>query len=238
MTTFAASPPVSTESSHLQYLRECLKLARKSPPRPTNFRVGALLVLREDTPADTFSSDKVLSTGYTLELPGNTHAEQCCLANYAAAHGVYEEQVADAFPSAAERNGRKIILYVTMEPCAVRLSGNTPCVERIIRTRIASNNSSGGSSSSSSNNSHNQGIDKVYFGVKEPGTFVGESQGCKRLTEAGIEWDVVSGLEDEILAVATAGHNQEPGSTSLSQEELQERENMPRNPKKRVMDTR
>lgn len=229
MTTFATSPnpsfdPASPsgESTHLKYLRQCLSLAQNSPPRPTNFRVGALLVLRHDTPEPT-SDDKLLSTGYTLELPGNTHAEQCCLRNYAAAHKVYEEQVADAFPSETERNGRKIVMYVTMEPCGERLSGNTPCVQRIIQARQAA-----------------AGIEKVYFGVKEPSTFVGESQGCKMLTEAGVQWEYVPGLEEEILAVATAGHAEEAGqeqTPTITPEEKERLEKMPRNPKKRMMDT-
>lgn len=240
MTTFAATPSQSfdpsspsspPESTHLKYLRKCLALAENSPARPTNFRVGALLVLREDSPQAT-ADDKLLSTGYTLELPGNTHAEQCCLLNYAAMHKVDEEQVADAFPAKEERKGKKILLYVTMEPCGVRLSGNTPCVQRIIQTR--QNNTNG-----------DNGIDKVYFGVKEPGTFVGESQGCKMLTAAGVQWEFVPGLENEILAVATAGHEQqnkkqeadERGRSvdDVSEEERERQEHMPRNPKKRMM---
>ncbi|KAH8699283.1 cytidine deaminase-like protein [Talaromyces proteolyticus] len=244
MTTFAAQPSpsydpssTSSESSHLKYLRKCLALAEKSPPRPTNFRVGALLVLRHDTP-DATTNDKLLSTGYTLELPGNTHAEQSCLRNYAAAHNVFEEQVADAFPPENEREGRKIILYVTMEPCGVRLSGNTPCVQRIIQTRQNNNNNI------QKNNNGGNGIDKVYFGVKEPGTFVGESQGCKMLTAAGIQWEFVPGLENEILAVATAGHEQQQKRQEVDERDKniddisqEEREKQPRNPKKRMMDT-
>lgn len=238
MTTFAATPSQSLdpsspsslpESTHLKYLRKCLTLAENSPARPTNFRVGSLLVLRDDTPNST-GDDKLLSTGYTLELPGNTHAEQCCLLNYAGTHKVSEEQVADAFPA---KNGKQILLYVTMEPCGVRLSGNTPCVQRIIQTRLNSSNG-------------DNGIDKVYFGVKEPGTFVGESQGCKMLTEAGVKWEFVPGLENEILAVATAGHGQankkqeadERGRNvdEVSKEERERQEHMPRNPKKRMME--
>lgn len=178
-----------------------------------------------------------------MELPGNTHAEQCCLQNYAATHNVFEEQVADAFPSDAERQGRKILLYVTMEPCGVRLSGNTPCVQRIIQTRTSSsnNNNSGGSGAGGG------GVDKVYFGVKEPGTFVGESQGCKMLSKAGIAWEFVPGLENDILAVATAGHAQqnkkqeadERGTNvdDITEEERERQEKLPRNPKKRMMDT-
>jgi pyrimidine deaminase RibD-like protein len=242
MTTFAAQPAPglnpadsSAPSAHLKYLRQCLSLAERSPPRPSNFRVGAILVLRRDEPGPT-DDDTVLSTGYTLELAGNTHAEQCCLANYAATHGVHEDRVADAFPPAADRKSRRLILYVTMEPCGYRLSGNTPCVQRIIQTR---------------QQRPEQGINKVYFGVKEPGTFVGESRGCKMLTDAGVEWAHVPGLETEILAVATAGHEKKDeekqereaapaGGTNvddISPEERRRQEELPRNPKKRMMDT-
>ncbi|KAJ9242119.1 hypothetical protein DTO027B5_4046 [Paecilomyces variotii] len=220
----------SSSPSHLAYLRRCLSLAEKSPPRPTNFRVGAILVQRPANEPDTTVNDRILSTGYTLELAGNTHAEQCCLSNYAAVHSVPDERVYEVLP---EEPDKKLIMYVTMEPCGRRLSGNLPCVERIIQTR------QGG----------HKGIDKVYFGVKEPGIFVGESEGCKKLTEAGITWQHIEGMEKEILAVATAGHEKKDeemreatGNTvtetnvdDISPEERQRQEQMPRNPKKRMM---
>lgn len=106
-----------------------------------------------------------------------------------------------------------------------------PCVQRIIRTR------EGGRS----------GIHKVFFGVKEPGTFVGESEGCKMLSAAGIEWEVLPGMEREILMTATAGHENraqevrdalgesETNISDITPEERRRQEQMPRNPKKRVM---
>ncbi|KAL1978629.1 hypothetical protein VTN31DRAFT_1488 [Thermomyces dupontii] len=244
MTTFAAEPrkPNPSFSAHLEYIRQCLSLAEKSPPRPTNFRVGAMLVLRRDEERIT-EDDTILSTGYTLELRGNTHAEQCCLANYAAVHSVPEDRVADVLPSPADprrKDGRKLLLYVTMEPCGERLSGNTPCAQRIIQTRR------GGRRQGEEEKSRGGGggIDKVYFGVKEPATFVGESKGCRMLSEAGIEWEHVPGLEEEILAVATAGHElkdseQKQSRTNIddiSPEERKRQEALPRNPKKRMME--
>lgn len=190
-----------------------------------------MLVLRRDEERIT-EDDTILSTGYTMELRGNTHAEQCCLANYAAVHSVPEDRVGDVLPSPADprrKDGRKLLLYVTMEPCGERLSGNTPCAQRIIQTRRGTSG----------------GIDKVYFGVKEPATFVGESKGCQMLSDAGIEWKHVPGLEEDILAVATAGHEQKEDSEKkqsrtniddISPEERQRQEALPRNPKKRMME--
>ncbi|KAJ0421764.1 cytidine deaminase-like protein [Aspergillus carlsbadensis] len=217
-------------SPHLKYIQQCLSLAEKSPPRPTNFRVGAVLLSRQEGDL-YFEHDEILSTGYTMELAGNTHAEQCCLSNYASAHSVSDDQIASVLP---DTPGRKLILYVTMEPCGKRLSGNLPCVQRIIQTR------DGG----------RRGIQKVYFGVKEPQTFVGQSEGCRMLTEAGIEWGVVQGTEREILSVATEGHENseeevkealkhvETNLDDISDEEQQRQDQIKRNPKKRTMETR
>ena len=157
------------------FMRLALQEAEKSPPKPSNFCVGALLV-------DEASSE-ILSTGYTLELPGNTHAEQCAFQKYAEKHDLPEERVGEVLPS-------NTVLFTTMEPCNMRLSGNMPCVDRILRTQV---------------NGHG-GIRKVYLGVKEPEKFVGENQGRKKLEDHGIECIHVPGLEEEILSVATAGH--------------------------------
>jgi pyrimidine deaminase RibD-like protein len=160
---------------HLSYLRLALSFAAKSPPKPTNFCVGAVLV--------DSGRNEVLSTGYTLELEGNTHAEQCCLAKLAAQHDLQEEEVGKVIPEGA-------VLYTTMEPCWVRLSGNLPCIQRILRTKVEDRLC----------------IKTVICGVKEPEKFVGENQGRKQLEDAGITVLYLSGLEDEILSIATAGH--------------------------------
>ncbi|GAB1191061.1 hypothetical protein APSETT444_000230 [Aspergillus pseudonomiae] len=185
------------QSPHIKYLRECLSLAEKSPPRPTNFRVGAILVSRKEGDYKT-EDDRIVSTGYTMELAGNTHAEQCCLSNYAAVHSVPEDRV----------------------------------WERIIRTRQGDR----------------KGIQKVYFGVKEPGTFVGGSEGCKMLTAAGIDWQVVNGLERDILEVAVAGHDNreeevkaaldtvETNLDDISDDERRRQQEAQRNPKKRMVE--
>lgn len=160
--------------THTKYMRQALTEARKSPPKPTNYCVGAVLV-----DAD---KDEILSTGYTLELPGNTHAEQCCLQKLADAKDLAEEDLGVVLPD-------NTVLYTTMEPCIERLSGNLPCADRILRMR------SGG-----------KGIQVVYAGVHEPDTFVQKNAGRQKLEAAGIKCVLVPGLETEILAVATAGH--------------------------------
>lgn len=158
-------------NDHRAYMEFALNLARKSPPKPTNYRVGAVLVDQ--------STNDVLAHGYTLELEGNTHAEQCCLIKLSEAHGVPEERLAQVLP-------KNLALYTTVEPCSKRLSGNLPCAERILRLAEV--------------------IKTVYVGVMEPKKFVADNTGREVLEKAGIQFVHVEGLEDEILKVAKAGH--------------------------------
>lgn len=158
-------------NDHRAYMEYALNLARKSPPKPTNFCVGAVLVDQ--------SSNTILADGYTLELDGNTHAEQCCLIKLTQQHGVPEEQLRDVLP-------RHLALYTTVEPCSKRLSGNLPCAERILRLAGV--------------------IEVVYVGVMEPKEFVQENTGREALEKAGVRFQHVAGLEEAILKVAKAGH--------------------------------
>ncbi|KAK5948452.1 hypothetical protein OHC33_010486 [Knufia fluminis] len=222
----------SSKQTSLSYLRQTIDLAKQSPPKPTNFRVGCVIVAHSGP-----NPPQVLSTGYTLELEGNTHAEQCALAKLAAKYSVSEDELGSHLSP-----DLNTVLYTSLEPCGKRLSGNLPCVQRIINTR--KNNSSGG-------------IRKVVFGAKEPGTFVQDSQSCKLLTEAGIDWEYLPDFEEEILSVAMEGHAKDEKSKQ-SGEEVKRTENQqtkeaaqgagstsqqtasaeaqPRNPKKRMME--
>ncbi|KUI55728.1 Bifunctional protein RIB2 [Cytospora mali] len=158
-------------NDHRAYMEHALSLARKSPPKPTNYRVGAVVVDQ--------ATNEVLADGYTLELEGNTHAEQCCFMKLAEKHGVPESELGQVLPS-------NLALYTTMEPCSKRLSGNTPCAERVLRLSGV--------------------IKTVYVGVMEPKKFVEENTGRGALEKAGIQFVHVDGLEEEILKVAKAGH--------------------------------
>lgn len=163
---------------HETYMRLALSIAEKSIPRSTNFRVGAVLVDE--------GTNEILSTGYTLELPGNTHAEQCCLDKYCAMKEVPVDDIGNVLPD-------RTVLYTTMEPCDRRASGNVPCTERILQTKSGIYG----------------GIKTVYLGVKEPIIFVGENTGRVKLEDGGVVCIHVGGLEEDILKVATAGHKRD-----------------------------
>lgn len=175
------SYPTIAAGDHKRYMEIALEQARLSPPAPTKFCVGAVLVDADE--------NEILSTGYSMELPGNipgdpgsTHAEQCCLIKVAQKHDLPEERIGEVLP-------RNTVLYTTMEPCNKRLTGSRTCVERILRL--------------------NGAIKTVYVGIKEPEIFIGNNAGRKRLEDAGVVVRFVDGMQDRILAVSTAGHEKQ-----------------------------
>lgn len=206
--------------THLSFLHRTLALAALSPSRPTNFRVGCIIVSYSDPVAPI-----VLATGYTLESPGNTHAEECALEKIQVQRGkTGQRDRHDAGLFAAEE---RVVLYTSLEPCGLRLSGKEACVRRIMATR--SKDGQGG-------------VSRVVFGAREPGTFVKDSQSCTIMTEAGIAWDYLPEFEEEILKIAKAGHVQEsdcpadPNTTLDTAAQLRPRQpDQPPNRKKRMM---
>lgn len=172
------SHPAIAAGDHKGYMEYAVEQALLSPPAPTKFCVGAVLV-----DAD---KNEILSTGYSMELPeytptdpGSTHAEQCCFIKVAQKHNLPEERINEVLPE-------NTVLYTTMEPCNKRLSGNRTCVERILRL--------------------NGAIKVVYVGINEPDIFIGENTGRRRLEDAGVVVRFVEGMQDRILEVSTAGH--------------------------------
>ncbi|KAK6503934.1 hypothetical protein TWF506_002154 [Arthrobotrys conoides] len=117
-------PEASYETSKLQpagfddndprfFMQLALDEAKKCTPSQTAFSVGAVLV------DSTVQPYRILATGFSRELEGNTHAEEVCftkLMNETSHPG----------------NEMEYTIYTTMEPCSERLSGKKPCVDRIV----------------------------------------------------------------------------------------------------------
>ncbi|KAM7219577.1 bifunctional protein RIB2 [Rhypophila decipiens] len=173
--------PNIAPGDHKAYMLYAIEQARLSPPSPSKFCVGAILL-----DAD---KNEVLSTGYSAELPGNrpndpgsTHAEHCCFIKIGDAHGVSDFDIARVLPL-------NTVLYTTMEPCNERLSGNKTCTERIVRLGKA--------------------IKAVFIGIREPNTFLKNNEGITKLETAGIQvvlLDDDKDLRGKILEVTFAGH--------------------------------
>lgn len=102
--------PYTHDPTDLKYMNLSIEEAKKSIPAPQAYCVGAAIVS---------SQGELLSTGFSRELPGNTHAEECALAK---------------LDKSIDLTGTT--MYTTMEPCSIRLSGNRPCSSRIIESKI------------------------------------------------------------------------------------------------------
>ncbi len=173
------SLPAFAVRDHEGFMELALLEAQKSPPASNKFCAGAVLV-NEDT-------GQVLSTGFSLEYPrdykgdkGTTHAEQCCFIKIADENNLAEPFIYQVLPP-------NTVLYTTMEPCNERLSGSMTCATRILRL--------------------NGAIKTVYVGIREPGTFIADNDGQKRLESGGVK--VVYPVEhwrERITTISMAGH--------------------------------
>ncbi|GAA3885266.1 deaminase [Streptomyces sedi] len=92
-------------------LRETLELARRCPPSPTAFAVGAVIVAADGTR---------MATGYSRETHPADHAEEAALAKLA--------------PDDPRLAGA--VLYSSLEPCGQRASRPATCAELIIAAGI------------------------------------------------------------------------------------------------------
>ena len=178
LTGTAPFPRPLDREGHMQY---AITIAKQATAKPTNFSVGSVVV--DET------ENHILATGYTNELPGNTHAEECVLSKL--------EKKIRASPPLWLSPDADLVLYTTMEPCNKRSSGSTPCTETILEFN---------------QKPLTKGIIKVYYGVKEPETFVEANNGKGKFKGVGIQVEHVPGFEKEILEVATAGHIAEPAA--------------------------
>lgn len=136
----------------------------------------------------TSTDTVVLSSGYSRELTGNTHAEANALSK---ARSLTLNQLQSLFPTASptQLSINDILsqsdIYTTLEPCSVRTSGLPPCAQAIIAAKIP----------------------RCFIGVGEPDDFV-KCEGAQMLKDAGIEVVWLKGHESECLAVARTGHEQ------------------------------
>ncbi|KDQ10337.1 hypothetical protein BOTBODRAFT_115867 [Botryobasidium botryosum FD-172 SS1] len=193
--------------THTRLLRLALDEARKCEPTPTAFCVGCVLALPRDHPTDSNDRESdsgsqpetplVLSTGFSRELAGNTHAEANALAKaralspdeLSALVGKWKwrpsvnNDDSDRLRLTIDDMLRSADVYTTMEPCSVRTSGLAPCARALIEA----------------------GVRRCFIGVGEPADFV-NCEGAMQLKEAGIEVIWVEGLEKECLEVARRGH--------------------------------
>lgn len=161
--SFETAMPDWALEDQRKYMALALAEAQKCEPTSSAFCVGAVLV----------NGGEILATGYSRELEGNTHAEQNALSKYFADHD-------GALPVGTE-------IYTTMEPCSERLSGNLPCLDRIIAQKGK--------------------ISTCYVGVMEPSTFIAKNVSQDKLEAEGISYIKIPGFEEAAIKAAKKGHD-------------------------------
>jgi pyrimidine deaminase RibD-like protein len=122
----------------------------------------------------------ILATGYSRELPGNTHAEANALLK---GQMLSAEELSSLFSTKDPIQYHSLLphadIYTTLEPCSIRRSGLRPCADALVESKIK----------------------RCMIGVSEPDDFV-KCEGAQRLKEAGIEVIWLDSLQDECLAIA------------------------------------
>ncbi|UZJ56617.1 hypothetical protein CBS101457_005937 [Exobasidium rhododendri] len=195
----------STEDSiHVIRLLQALQSASKCDETTAAFSVGCVIALS--------SSGDVLSTGYSREEPGNTHAEEVALNRL-----IREQRKSDS------SEVLELDLYTTMEPCSTRLSKKASCVERVLDFNALRLGRDG----------KTLRIVRIFQGVREPEDFV-KCVGTRLLESNGLEVVTVTGpivmkksttkeevqlasgwLEREAIRLAKAGHaDQKPSQAN------------------------
>ena len=128
----------------------------------------------------------ILATGYSRELPGNTHAEANALLK---SQMLSVKELSSLFSTKNPIHYNSILqntdVYTTLEPCSIRTSGLRPCVDVLVESKIK----------------------RCIIGAGEPDDFV-KCEGAQKLKESGIEVIWLDGLQDECLAVARRGHQE------------------------------
>ena len=160
-------------------MKVALVEAEKCTPNETAFCVGCVLVFRSP-----LGHPILLSTGYSRELEGNTHAEANALAKALALSP--DDLSALSIPTTFSDINDVLAhtdAYTTLEPCSVRLSGLATCADALIAA----------------------GVRRCFIGVAEPDDFV-QCEGAQKLKEAGVEVHWVKGIEADCLRVARRGH--------------------------------
>lgn len=216
-------------NQRLEMMKVALREADKSIGLKTAFCVGCVITIS--------STSKIISTGFSRELEGNTHAEQVAISKIL-------ELITDVGGKAVKQIGKdrtleieiEIDLYTTMEPCSERLSGQSPCSYRILEFNkmIFKVERNRAEELFGSQNGIGSGekpvflrfkVSKVLQGVKEPEDFV-DCKGQSLLRENGIGVEQVipfetqdedgerkgreNWLELECLRIAKKGHDDEP----------------------------
>lgn len=174
---------IDNNINHNNYMDLALQCAAQCTTVPTAYNVGAVLI----DISQPLSSRQLISTGYSRELQGNTHAEEVCLIKYALQqnieHDMNNVNADNTFVDKLLSNitlPSSFVLYTTMEPCSTRLSGKQSCTELLLKTNIKT----------------------VYVACCEPKTFVENCVGIELLKQQGVNIVILDQFKQKALELA------------------------------------
>ncbi|KAF9989984.1 hypothetical protein BGZ75_004170 [Mortierella antarctica] len=218
---------------HIHFMKLAIEQANLSVPVPSGYCVGAVLVqeTHPDPDSDLPQVDRfrVVATGYSRELPGNTHAEECCLIKLAAAAEEEAEKELDAGLVADdgddddavddEEGGKKPTGMAGIRRLSVQNQNQHhqhphAAISALRRRRssvklrqewIMYSTMEPCSTRLSGNRACadlliESGVRRVYVGVREPDHFVKTVVGVEKMVERGMEVVHIPGFEDLCLA--------------------------------------
>lgn len=103
------------------FMQRAIQQAHRCSSVSSAYSVGAVLVRRkmvsqqrQEAGHSWINDWEMISEGFSREIEGNTHAEECCIL-----------KAQDILTRSAHNNkAHPFTIYTTMEPCSKRLSGN------------------------------------------------------------------------------------------------------------------
>jgi pyrimidine deaminase RibD-like protein len=214
----AGSGPEGRAAEDRRFLLAACAEAARCAPAPGAYSVGAVLVARGPAGAPP----RVLATGFSRELPGNTHAEEVCLLKLGlGGAGVSAGAGGAPLPLPLPPRG-ELTLYCTMEPCSRRLSGKLGCAQRLLGQGDADVDASGAGAAGAGAGAAGAGagagagaeaeaapaalVSRVVMCLSEPANFVADCRGAALLRAAGVEVEVIEDAELLRLARAPNAH--------------------------------
>ncbi|KAF9571001.1 hypothetical protein EC968_001086 [Mortierella alpina] len=210
---------------HIHFMKLAIEQANLSIPVPSGYCVGAVLVqeTHPDPDSDLPQVDRfrVVATGYSRELPGNTHAEECCLIKLAAAAEKEAEKDLDAGLVADGEDGDDVDQqsrtgadqqqqkhhqelqhhrHAAISALRRRRSSVKLRQEWIMYSTMEPCSTRLSGHRACADLLIESGVRRVYVGVREPDHFVKTVVGVEKMVERGIDVVHIPGFEELCLA--------------------------------------
>ncbi|KAG0210106.1 hypothetical protein BGX28_009647 [Mortierella sp. GBA30] len=207
---------------HIHFMKLAVDQANLSAPVPSGYCVGAVLVqeTHPDPDSDLPQEDRfrVLATGFSRELPGNTHAEECCLLKLATekekeatkdleaglvGEDEEEEKEEENTPGTIrthQEGGVHLHAHVPISALRRRRSSVKTRKELIMYSTMEPCSTRLSGNRPCAERLIESGVRRVYVGVREPDHFVKTVVGVEQMLDRGIEVIHIPGFEDLCLA--------------------------------------